>query len=769
MSEASFFAHIKDEPKEEIEPKVRPISPSDRFFSHIEQLSNEDINSTTNLNITRDKDPDKEAEYYDLSKRSGLPLSTVREAPEMVSNQLNQPKFTIDNPSFIKNYVGFSALNAAISRDDIQELENVQTTWDKTKQALEEGRVETLINYYTAQKELLGADPDRINRQIEELEAQRLQLEPVEPEGFIEKVLTATARQVPQQILAAERGLERAPLGTVIAGGAALILGQIPPLTALPEEAVTVPLLSGGAITGFIGGRAESMFYQEFGGAYREFSQITDEKGNKLDPAIAKTMAFGVGSVNSMLEFASFSAFVKTFPGGEKLLKRVNSELIKDVVKSKTVRAKLADIALRFGVGWTTEEITEILQETSNVIFGEIGKKLQTEATGAEFKDFDWDAFTDRIKDIATETAYSALGFMLPGTAISTTRAVADSTISKKFHDDNNNMKPVIDATKTQQRSPDHSEQFLNNIGMGQPIFISPEGIDLLYQDTPKDEADAILNKIGVNPEQAKATAATGVDIEVQQSKVHAQLTTEEFNKISRDVKPAPGAYTQRDVEQQRDTDDVANTVKLIAEENKREKDVREEIIRIQKEGKQAGLDKQTVENTPILMRGLSNRLALEGVDPVEFFKKIGFKKTAFEQIKGFFQAEKVTPPAGGIPVSNESHLIHLFEKTDLSTVLHEVGHIALKEYTNLEVTGQASDSLKKDMAIIREWVGAKEGAELTREHAEQFSRGFEAYLMEGKAPTAGLRATFERFKHWLTEVYKTAKGSIRRVHYKDN
>jgi hypothetical protein len=40
-------------------------------------------------------------------------------------------------------------------------------------------------------------------------------------------------------------------------------------------------------------------------------------------------------------------------------------------------------------------------------------------------------------------------------------------------------------------------------------------------------------------------------------------------------------------------------------------------------------------------------------------------------------------------------------------------------------------------------------------EQHEQFARGFEAYLMEGKAPSAELRTAFSRFKAWLTELYK--------------
>jgi|GEM_PF-4102149 len=38
----------------------------------------------------------------------------------------------------------------------------------------------------------------------------------------------------------------------------------------------------------------------------------------------------------------------------------------------------------------------------------------------------------------------------------------------------------------------------------------------------------------------------------------------------------------------------------------------------------------------------------------------------------------------------------------------------------------------------------------------EYFARGFEAYMREGRAPTAELQSVFRRFKKWLTDIYKS-------------
>jgi hypothetical protein len=45
---------------------------------------------------------------------------------------------------------------------------------------------------------------------------------------------------------------------------------------------------------------------------------------------------------------------------------------------------------------------------------------------------------------------------------------------------------------------------------------------------------------------------------------------------------------------------------------------------------------------------------------------------------------------------------------------------------------------------------------EIKTSHHEKFARGFERYMMEGKAPTQALAGVFEKFKDWLTRIYQT-------------
>lgn len=113
--------------------------------------------------------------------------------------------------------------------------------------------------------------------------------------------------------------------------------------------------------------------------------------------------------------------------------------------------------------------------------------------------------------------------------------------------------------------------------------------------------------------------------------------------------------------------------------------------------------------------------------------------------------------PTGGLTVGET--VINLFEKADLSTFLHESGHFFLEAMTALGDAPGAPDQIKTDLDTIRKYLGAKPGQTLTTKQHEQWARGFEAYLMEGKAPSLELADAFARFKAWLTRIYKSIAG----------
>lgn len=108
----------------------------------------------------------------------------------------------------------------------------------------------------------------------------------------------------------------------------------------------------------------------------------------------------------------------------------------------------------------------------------------------------------------------------------------------------------------------------------------------------------------------------------------------------------------------------------------------------------------------------------------------------------------------GSIRFQDGSSIISLFRGRDLSTLLHEGGHLFLEEMRLDAMSDGASDQLKADFAAIKDAIGAR-GKDIERHNHENFARAFEAYVMEGKAPSEGLRGAFRAFKQWLVAIYR--------------
>jgi hypothetical protein len=106
---------------------------------------------------------------------------------------------------------------------------------------------------------------------------------------------------------------------------------------------------------------------------------------------------------------------------------------------------------------------------------------------------------------------------------------------------------------------------------------------------------------------------------------------------------------------------------------------------------------------------------------------------------------------------------ISLFETADPSTFMHESAHWYLDTLLRMDaqkpnkfVTEQL-DAIYKWKKVSRETpvydeAGAPTG--IGRELHEAFAETFEKYLQTGKAPSSKLRAAFDAFRDWLTELY---------------
>lgn len=122
------------------------------------------------------------------------------------------------------------------------------------------------------------------------------------------------------------------------------------------------------------------------------------------------------------------------------------------------------------------------------------------------------------------------------------------------------------------------------------------------------------------------------------------------------------------------------------------------------------------------------------------------------ESIK--FQKNEGTARGAMRIAANGRSVIYALTDPNVSTPLHELAHVYENYLTD------------EEKAKVLSWSGQKEW---TRETSENFARGFEKYLSEGKAPTTALKQIFEQFKEWLLDIYKGIKDSEIDVKLNDN
>lgn len=121
---------------------------------------------------------------------------------------------------------------------------------------------------------------------------------------------------------------------------------------------------------------------------------------------------------------------------------------------------------------------------------------------------------------------------------------------------------------------------------------------------------------------------------------------------------------------------------------------------------------------------------------------------------------------AFGRDITQTPSVITLFNNADLSTFLHEMGHFQLEVLANIASRPDAPAEIVADFNAALKWFGVPDLAAWRAmslkekgPYHEQFARGFEAYLFEGKAPSQELTGLFARFRSWLINVYKSIKA----------
>ena len=116
--------------------------------------------------------------------------------------------------------------------------------------------------------------------------------------------------------------------------------------------------------------------------------------------------------------------------------------------------------------------------------------------------------------------------------------------------------------------------------------------------------------------------------------------------------------------------------------------------------------------------------------------------------------------PLGQTEFTDTGAVITLLEGANKTTLLHELGHVFLRDFERLS-TENDNAATRHYTQVIESFLGKKEGTRWNREQQEKFARTFLEYVRTKDVPEAPqMRTVYDRFKDWLQEIYEAIDGT---------
>ncbi|MBC2712857.1 MAG: strawberry notch family protein [Desulfosarcina sp.] len=307
--------------------------------------------------------------------------------------------------------------------------EKPDTMFSRVGDAWETGELQTELGILRSEQ-LLGNDTPEIRDRVADLKKSMPQRD-TEERGLFEQALTASAEMAPIMLRGMAEGTKKGLALGMGAGAIAAVAGQAGPQAALPEEIITVPAVFAGMYgVGMVSGSLENIGRIEAGLAYDELLEMKDAEGNRLDPNIAKAAAGAVGIVNGAIELGQIGLLLKTIPGGKALLTgSINKAMVK-AMKSGTLKMLALKTAAKYGGFIAAETAQELLQESTNLLMGEVAKEVDRSMGNSNIPAVTRDQVIDRLVDTAKQSALAFTVMGAPGTAVTAGMDARDILLS---------------------------------------------------------------------------------------------------------------------------------------------------------------------------------------------------------------------------------------------------------------------------------------------------------------------------------------------------
>ena len=397
---------------------------------------------------------------------------------------------------------------------------------------------------------------------------------------------------------------------------------------------------------------------------------------------------------------------------------------------------------------------------------------------------------TQNFKDLGQLARENVLAERAPDVAESYFQEVGDAVGHSEVYIDAQAVQDLGLAESLAQLSPAFASKFREALQSGSEIAI-PAGeylarvarSDINNDLAPllhlADEPSLHQMENGAEEGQAPAQAPQEGEAPTQEGDVVSDLTDAVSQAIDQVANGLAGQQSAEQNEQlarqnAQSAEPIANRLERV-----RPKETPNEIKALTKEIASVFEKSGAPKTEQAAMTGLCLSLAMTaaqdlGMTPTEFWRAHGLKlaaNPAQANAAGIKQAEG--SKGEFFPGQN---IIVRWASADPSTLIHESGHWFLhnrikiaEDLENKAKTQALTDGEKHYLDATKaalKWLGIDSFAqwdamtiEQQRPLHERFARTYEAYLMDGRAPTRGLRALFRQFSNFLKKVYYVLSG----------